>query len=446
MRPDVLPSWSPALERPAFHGRLSLRRAAIGGGGPLSFQAPSRIVRRAPGMASDSLVKVAVMVWALALLAVCARSAIDPHRRSLYATWAAAGGNWVAGANAYDTPQGPHLSSYRYAPPVTALLAPWYYLPERLGNVLWRLGNAAAVLGAFAWWLRSAAPMHTTPRQRGLLYLLLVPLSLNNLNNAQSNLLLAALLLAALAAVARERFWVAGLCVAFAVALKGYPLAVGLLILAAYPRRFAAPLLFGLAVVAALPFLLQGPEYVAQQYLNYYEGLRHNEARRHWPSHVAYRDLWLLLRVWQVPISAPAYQAVQVLAGAGCAAVVALGRWRGWSSRRVLEIVFVLGTCWMMACGPATESSTYALLGPALAWWLFRAGQERSPAPRALVQTAAGLLLLCVLSGLTPHAPRFHALALHPLAVLLLAGSYLLAGALASASNVLAAPSAALEG
>jgi hypothetical protein len=382
----------------------------------------------------------AALVWAAVVAAVCARSAAQPHKRSLYPTWAAAGGDWVAGADAYGPPRAPHLDTYRYAPPVTVLLVPWHYLPERLGNALWRLASAAAFLGAFACWLRRAAPGATTPAERGLLYLLLAPLALGSLNNGQTNLLLAALLLAALAAVAAERFWLAGLAVALAVALKGYPLALGLLLVAAHPRRFAAPLLAGLAAVAALPFLFQHPEYVAQQYAGYFERLGHNEGRRFWPDHMAYRDLWLLCRVWNVPLSASAYQAVQALTAAGCAAMVALARRRGWPERRVLEVVLVLGCCWMMACGPATESSTYVLLAPALAWWLVRARREGGLAPALLAQQAAGLLFLCVLVGLSPSGVRFHALALHPLAVLLLAASYL-----AGLARGLAAPRAALD-
>jgi hypothetical protein len=143
---------------------------------------------------------------------------------------------------------------------------------------------------------------------------------------------------------------------------------------------------------------------------------------------VAYRDLWLLLRVAHVPVGPRAYLAVQVLSGAACAAVCVAGRLRRWPTERVLTAALTLGSCWMTLCGPATESSTYVLLAPALAWGMLAARAERWPAPlRWLPDAAAGLLALGVLAGLTPWTAAIHARAPQPLAALLLFAAYLAA-------------------
>jgi hypothetical protein len=91
----------------------------------------------------------------------------------------------------------------------------------------------------------------------------------------------------------------------------------------------------------------------------------------------------------------------------------------------------------MMLCGPATESSTYVLLAPALAWAVLNAGGEPWPL-RALPALAWGLLVVCVLAGLSRNTARFHALGLQPLAALLFA-----LGCLAAALRDLLAPPAA---
>jgi hypothetical protein len=391
-----------------------------------------------PGWARDRWAQWAVTVWLVIVAAVCARAVVQPRVRSLYPTWATAGGDWLAGAPLYRNTWEQHFDQFRYSPLSAALFAPFHLLPEGVGGALWRLLNAAALLGGFAWWLRAVNQAPLTPRQWGALFLLVAPLSLSSLNNGQPNLLIAGLLLAALAGAMRERWALAAFCVAGAAALKVYPLALGLLLVAAYPRRFAPRLALALAVVGALPFALQQPGYVAEQYRLWFERLRDNdEARRSWPPHMAYRDLWLLFRAWHVPVTAPVYLGIQLLTAAGCAAVCVAGRLRGWGRPRLLTAALTLGTCWMMLCGPATESSTYVLLAPALAWAVLNAGREPWPL-RALPALAWGLLVACVLAGLFRNTARFHALGLQPLAALLFA-----AGSLASALRELLAPAGA---
>ncbi len=79
----------------------------------------------------------------------------------------------------------------------------------------------------------------------------------------------------------------------------------------------------------------------------------------------------------------------------------------------------------MTLCGPATESSTYVLLAPALAWAVHRAESERWPWLLALpTRMAFVLFMLCVLRGLWPGANRIHALGLQPQAALLLSLVY----------------------
>jgi hypothetical protein len=382
-----------------------------------------------------------VAVWLVIVTAVCARAVVRPRVRSLYPTWAAAGGDWLAGAPLYRNTWEQHLDQFRYSPLVAALFAPFHLLPEGLGGALWRLLNAAALLGGFAWWLRAVSPVPLTPRRWGALFLLVAPLSLSSLNNGQPNPLIAGLLLAALAGALRERWTLAALCVAGAAAIKVYPLALGLLLAAAYPCRFTPRLALALAVLAVVPFWLQQPSYVAEQYQLWLERLLDNdEARRWWPLHMAYRDLWLLFRVWHAPVTLPGYLAIQLLSASACGALCTAGQLRGWGRPRLLSAALALGTCWMMLCGPATESSTYVLLAPALACAVLGVGGEPR-LTRALAALAWGLLVVCVLAGLFRNTAQFHALGLQPLAALVFGAGYLAAAlrALLPAANAGAA-------
>src|SRR5579872_3239111 len=195
----------------------------------------------------DPWIKTAFTAWLVVVVAVTVRGAVQPHVHSLYHTYATAGGDWVHGTTLYRTTVEPNLEAFRYSPLIAALLVPLHELPEMLGGALWRLLNAGIFLGGFLAWLRAAAPAAVTARQQGLLFLALLPLALSSLNNAQPNPLVIGLLLATAAAAARDHWNRAALWMGLAVALKVYPLAFGLLLAAAYPRRFALRLV--LAVV-----------------------------------------------------------------------------------------------------------------------------------------------------------------------------------------------------
>jgi hypothetical protein len=373
----------------------------------------------------DPWLVLAAEVWLLVLLVVCVRAVFWPRVHSLYQTYAAAGGDWLAGTSLYYHDQRPpYLDQYRYSPLVSALLVPFHLLPERLGGVLWRLLNAGVFLAGLGWWARSAAPLVLTARHQAALFLLAVPLSLSSLGNGQPNALVVGLLLLAVTGIVRDRWWLAAACVALATALKIYPLAAGLLLAAVYPRRFGFRLAAALVVVGGLPFLFQRPDYVAEQYAQWYRLLGADD-RKYWPLDATYRDLWLLLRTWRVPITPKVYLVVQMAAAAGSAALCVAGRCRGWEARRVLTACLMLGTTWMALCGPATESCTYILLAPALAFGLVAARVERWPVPvRVLLGGSFLLFSLSVLAGVFPKTAQFHALGLQPLAALLLGTGY----------------------
>jgi hypothetical protein len=106
--------------------------------------------------------------------------------------------------------------------------------------------------------------------------------------------------------------------------------------------------------------------------------------------------------------------------------VCLLGRAAGWDRRRVLYAMLGLGCFWMVLFGPATESSTYILLAPVLAWSLvecFRAPQW--PDGRALTLAGAVLLLACCMAVWFPFGRSVHALGLQPLGGLLLLAGFL---------------------
>src|SRR5208337_186432 len=121
-------------------------------------------------------------------------------------------------------------------------------LPPAIAYGLWLFANAAALLGGLA----ALFVLFPGFSQKcvGIVYLLLLPLALGNLDVGQSNPLVVGQLMFAIAAVRVERWNIAALCVAIPTFFKIYPLAVGMLICVIAPRRFVWRLLVALLFLA----------------------------------------------------------------------------------------------------------------------------------------------------------------------------------------------------
>ncbi|HEV3257782.1 MAG TPA: glycosyltransferase family 87 protein [Gemmataceae bacterium] len=367
--------------------------------------------------------RLALAVWVGLMAAVTCLALVRPRTHSVYPIFAKAGRSWLAGADLYGPPAG-SLDQYRYSPVAAVVFVPFGLLPDGLAGVIWRWLGAGVYLGALVWWVRAVLPRRLSGAERGLMFLLIVPLSAGSLHNGQSNVLVLGLLLAGVAGVAVERWWLAGVCVAVACLFKGYPLALGLLLAVAYPRRFAGRWLVALTAGLALPFLCQQPGYVAGQSARWLTSLWTDDDRQSWPAAQTYRDLRLLCRVWLVPLSAQAYLAVQVFMGGAMAALCLAARRVRWPTRRLLTLVLALGCCWMTVLGPATESSTYILLAPSLCWAILEAwGEPRLQWARVVPLMSYGLFVLAQTALWFPRGSEVGKYGPQPMAAVLLLGS-----------------------
>jgi hypothetical protein len=222
-----------------------------------------------------------------------------------------------------------------------------------------------------------------------LFLLLALPPSVASLNNGQANALILGLILLAMDAVCEERWQRVAFCIALAGAFKVYPLMLGVVLIARYPRQLGPRLTLWGLVALALPFVLQQPEYVLQQYRSWFAEVRHDD-RQVLPLALAYRDLRLMLRTCGMPISQSAYLGIQMLAAGALAGFAATRRTKQVSD---LGLLFTLSLLWMTALGPATEACTYILLAPVLAFAAVQARQQRWPPTRCVILAIAYFLV-----------------------------------------------------
>ncbi len=379
----------------------------------LAFPNPS------PGWTrSRNVVRAAVVLWALLLGVVCVRTVLKPLSANIYPTYAWAGERFAAGEPVYNV-YTPYVDNYRYSPAVAAGFVPFGMVPWGPGGAVFRLLGAALFLGAAAAWFRRSWP--DVPLAAALLVML--PLSIGSVSNGQANPHIVGLMVAAGALALGGRWAAAGACIAVAALFKGYPLALGMLLVFAAPARFTAALVGTVAAGLVLPYLVQNTEYVNGLYREWWMNLAGDD-RTGWEPWRGYQDFHLVLKVigWTVPREQ--YLFVQAGTGAAYAAVLAWQRWRGVAKVDVAANAVTIGLCWMTVFGPAVESSTLILIAPVLSRELLdRVGQPRWA--RAAALAGAVLFLAAVVMFAFPHAVHrpVIGLGIQPLAAALVAAS-----------------------
>lgn len=373
---------------------------------------------------ASPLEKIIGALWCIVFLVIFIRAARCPGQNTVLDTYMMAGRHWLEGKAVYSGRNG-----FVYSPLIAAFFAPLAMVPKIYAEIFSRLLYGAVYLGALAWWLRAGFQRAIPANRQPLVFLLLLPFTIGNINNAQVNPLLAGLMMLSLLAVHSERWMLAAFCSALAVYLKIYPVVVGMLLIAVAPRRFTWRWVVALIALGALSFALQSPAYVLDQYRMWIH-TRFSDNRHLYEGAIIPHDLWLLLRMAHISISENAYLGLQVLSGAAIGAVCVLGRVRRWSSERLFATMLSLVCSWMLLCGPASESATYVILAPAVALALVSAYCRPLPfAMRALITSATVLLLAALgVNSFLDMRNNLTAKAIQPLGALLFcAYSYLLA-------------------
>ena len=335
--------------------------------------------------------KAAVVIWSAILLFVCVRVFISPESKTVYPIFSASGRFWWTSADLY-VPRRPtdELCSYRYSPTFAILVTPFAWLPDDVGGVAWRLFNVGAFFGSLAWLLRTVLQPKQTPNLLAWLLLLTIPLALQSVNNGQANLVVSACMMGTVAAVKEKRWNLASLLMGLAFICKLYPIALGMLLILLYPRQLLCRMPIAAMASLGLPFLCQYPSYVFHQYEHWLVLLRADD-RVDIAFEQMYRDLWLLIRLYGLPISRNIYMLAQVLAGAGIALMCWYRQRAGWSEQTLLTSTLALAAAWMMLLGPAmgVASAPRAAAGTGLAagtravsggtWGSVEAGALRGP-------------------------------------------------------------------
>jgi hypothetical protein len=328
---------------------------------------------------------VAIVMWGTIGLGIAIQGFVWPLDHSIYTTACApAVHRWWAGQDLYEGAS--PLTGFRYGPPFAVLLAPFAMLPDNWGNAAWKLFTCAFYTLAVGMAGTRLLPRSLSRNQLAAFILLALPLSLESMHNGQPGVIMLVAILLGLSAAAEDRWNLAAVCLAMATLIKGYPLALTLVLAVLYPRRFPLRYLAAIGLGLALPLAWQTPSEAMAQTVNWIKhltmsaGVTRGNVSRSFDS---------LFDIYGNGIGNRTFLVLEILTGA---AVLGLSLWQARSEgggasgegrdlpclsslirmdqRVVLTRVFVLFAIWVVLFGPATESCTYVIAAPAIAWSL----------------------------------------------------------------------------
>ncbi len=328
------------------------------------------------------LIHVALTLWAVLAIAITTKHLIAPGTHSVYPGYAQTARDLAANRDANTCYAVQHL------PYFGDLLQPFSLLSDRAGGLVWLAGSLALLCTG----LRAFVDRFAQPFERDWVLacslIIALAVGIGSLGNAQSNIMITGCLLWGTVAVAEKRWWLAALLLALP-AFKLYPLALGLVYAALYPRKFAPRFAMVVAGLLALPFLLHHDAIVAARYQGLWEYLT---SGTHYTiySFLNVRDSlahygWVLPPKYFLPIQAATGGTIVLLAWRD--------RWRGLRDDDVVLRVFVLTSLWFVTFGPSVEWQTYLLAAPALGWAGARLWNTDRPTVAGLVLVAAVVVL-----------------------------------------------------
>lgn len=373
-------------------------------------------------MSADPYLRRALVLWACLAVAVCIKSAVSTDPHSVYPQFAAASHHWWADKSLYaDYEKTEGIDGYRYSPAFAVAFSPLAYLPPRLGTAIWGVISIAILVWALHVFARDVLPGQWPPKREGIFLTLALPGSVIGIWSAQSNAIVIATIMLALAAIVRHRWWAAAMLLAIPVFIKLWPIAIVMLLLVFWPRQRAWRFAIACAALAIVPFVTRPPSTIAWQYHEWYAALT-GPFQGRWGG---YRDAYTIWETLHPPVNETIYRALQLLGA------FAVFLWCCWQHRRLkatfagtgmevfvtrapsfsestsrqpppspssnqecrfLVLILSIWAAWQLFLGPCTEQLTYGIIAPSTAWAVIVSFDEKRA--RWLTITACAMLAL----------------------------------------------------
>jgi hypothetical protein len=275
------------------------------------------------------------------------------HKHNNFLIFRAASRHLIAGSDLYTLYPAEHADLYKYSPTFALLFAPFAFLPLLPAIFLWNALNAGALFIA----LGMVLPRRAATVARAIVFLDM----LGSLQNAQSNALVAALIIFTFAAYERHHTALGSLAAVGGAFIKLFPLA-GVSFAIFHPRkvRVALAVVASSVLLLALPLLVTSPAILRAQYASW-RALGATDAA----IHRGYTVMQMLENVlhqgwpnWPIQLLGVAILLAPVL--------FQRSRWHEWERRR-LYLCSVLVFC--VIFNHQAESPTFVVAVSGVAIW-----------------------------------------------------------------------------
>ncbi len=292
----------------------------------------------------------------------------------------------VEGRNLYCAWPGEHWDLFKYSPTFALLFGFFSMFPDWLGLAFWNLLNALLFFLAV-----QALPV---PDSRRKIFLLLLAAAdaMTSLQNSQSNLLVAALILLGFGFFEKGKPVAATLCLVATFYIKLFGFAAIILLLL-YPGKLKSILYTAgwLVLLWMMPLPWTGFGGLIAQYRNYLDMLRSDHAASVGLSVMGWLQQWFGVHVSQVPAAVTAFALL-------CLPLLRRGRF-GTHGSRVLLLCAIM--VWMVIFNHKAESPTFVIATSAV--WLWFLTRKRIP----VTMVVAGLVFVFTSLAATDLWPKF---------------------------------------
>lgn len=242
---------------------------------------------------------------------------------------------------------------YKYSPTFAMAMWPLARLPDIVGLCLWNAGGALVLL----WALRSL-PL-ASQATAGMAWLVLKDL-MTNLQNAQSNGLVAALMILTVAYWERNQVIAAATALALSFYIKIFGVAVAMLwVLYPHKVRSAGAMIGVAALLALAPLLVTSPELLSEQYASWGRMLDNDHATSLGDSVMGLLEAWFGLS---------GHKTLTVLIG-GLLLIAPLARVKQYSNQPFRLGLLASVLLWVVLFNHKAESPTFIIASCGVAVW-----------------------------------------------------------------------------
>lgn len=330
-------------------------------------------------------VRTAVIVWLCLISGLATYSYFRPNLHTVFDIYLSASRRWIAGENIYERTR----EFYRYSPLFAVSLTPLAVLSDSASAAIWKFINCGVFALGLAAWARRLVPARLSRGETASLFMLALPLALHSMYNSQANLMMLGSVLLGLASAAEGRWNRAAAWLAWATLIKGYPLALAMLVAGIYPRQFSLKYVAALGIGLLLPFAAQNPELVQWQYANWFAHLTDSTAL----MRERLRSVDHLFVLYGQPLNATTFALIEAIAGAVVFGLCVACARQATDARQRIASVFEWFALWVVLFGPATESCTYVVAAPVIAWRLLEALRRPNCGSTVALLTASLLMM-----------------------------------------------------